>query len=80
MKKVEKQNNPNYMNLFWCKANVKGFGFNDLHQDFDITRIVFLMMLDFFLKRQEKASRLLKKYAEFSYTQIVLKSSMLVIV
>ena len=25
------------MNLFWCKANVKHFGFNNLHYDFDIT-------------------------------------------
>ena len=40
MKKVEKKNNPNYMNLFWCKANVKRFGFDNLHQDFDIIRIV----------------------------------------
>ena len=28
------------MNLFWCKVNVKLFGFNNLHQDFDIMRIV----------------------------------------
>ena len=28
------------MNLFWRKANVKRFGFNDLLQDFDIMRIV----------------------------------------
>ena len=26
------------MNLFWCKVNVKHFGFNNLHQDFDIMR------------------------------------------
>ena len=40
MMKVEKQNNPNKINLFWCKANVKRFGFNNLHQDFNIVRIV----------------------------------------
>ena len=40
MKKVEKQNNPNLMNLFWCKVNVNRFGFNNLFQDFDIMRIV----------------------------------------
>ena len=28
------------MNLFWCKANVKRFGFNNLGQDFDIIKIV----------------------------------------
>ena len=28
------------MNLFWCKANVKRFGLNNLHQDFDIMGIV----------------------------------------
>ena len=28
------------MNLFWCKANDKRFGFDNLHQDFDIMRIV----------------------------------------
>ena len=28
------------MNLFWCKVNVKRFGFDNLHQDFDIMRIV----------------------------------------
>ena len=33
-KKKQKQNNPNKMNSFWCKANVKRFGFNNLHQDF----------------------------------------------
>ena len=44
MKKVEKQNNPNSINLFWCKANVKRFGFNSLHQDFDIIRIVHTAM------------------------------------
>ena len=44
MKKVEKQNNPNQMNLFWCKANVKRFGFNNLHQDFDIMRSINIAM------------------------------------
>ena len=43
MKKVE-NNNPNEMNLFGCKANVKRFGFNNLHQDFDIMRIVHTVM------------------------------------
>ena len=28
------------MNLLWCKANVKRFSFNHLHQDFDIMWIV----------------------------------------
>ena len=40
MKKVEKQNNPNHTNLFWCKSNITRFGFHDLRQDFDIMRIV----------------------------------------
>ena len=31
------------MNLLWRKANIKHFGFNNLHQDFDIMRIVFLL-------------------------------------
>ena len=29
---------------FWCKANVKRFGFNNLHQDFDIMGIVHTAM------------------------------------
>ena len=32
------------MNLFWCKANIKRFGFNNLHQDFDIIGIVHTAM------------------------------------
>ena len=40
MKEVEKQNNTIEMNLFWCKANVKRFGFDNLYQDFDIMGIV----------------------------------------
>ena len=32
------------MNLFWCKANVKHFSFDNLHQDFDIMRIVHIAM------------------------------------
>ena len=32
------------MNLFWCKANVKLFGFNNLHQDIDIIGIVHTAM------------------------------------
>ena len=32
------------MNLFWCKANVKRFSFNNLHQDFDIIRMVHTAM------------------------------------
>ena len=32
------------MNLFLCKANVKRFGFNNLHQEFDIMRIVHTVM------------------------------------
>ena len=32
------------MNLFWCKANGKRFGFDNLHQDFDIMRIVYTAM------------------------------------
>ena len=32
------------MNLLWCKANVKRFGFNNLLQDFDIMRIVHTVM------------------------------------
>ena len=33
------------MNSFWCKANVKRFGFNNLHQDLDIMRIVHTVRL-----------------------------------
>ena len=40
MKKIEKQNSPNQMNLLWCKANVKRFGLNNPYQDFDIIRII----------------------------------------
>ena len=32
------------MNLFLCKANIKHFGFYNLHQDFDIMRIVHTVM------------------------------------
>ena len=32
------------MDFLWCKANVKRIGFNNLHQDFDIMRIVQIMM------------------------------------
>ena len=32
------------MNLFWCKANIKRFGLNNLQQDFDIMRIVHTAM------------------------------------
>ena len=32
------------MNLYWYIANVKRFGFNNLHQDFDIIRIVHTEM------------------------------------
>ena len=32
------------MNLFWCKPNVKSFGFNKLHRDFDIMRIDYTAM------------------------------------
>ena len=28
------------MNLFWCKTNVESWGFNNLHQDFDIMRML----------------------------------------
>ena len=34
------------MNLFWCKANVKRFGFDNLHQDFDIMRNVIHTGMD----------------------------------
>ena len=44
MKKVEKKNNPNQMNLFCYKTNVKRFGFYNLHQGFDIMRIVHTAM------------------------------------
>ena len=40
MKKVEKHNYPNKMNLFCCKANVTRFGFDNLHQDSDIMGII----------------------------------------
>ena len=32
------------MHLLWCKANIKCFGFNNLHQDFDIMRVVHTAM------------------------------------
>ena len=32
------------MNLFWRKANIKHFGFDNLHQDFDIMKIVHIAM------------------------------------
>ena len=32
------------MNLLWGKANVERFGFNNLHQDFDIMGIVHTAM------------------------------------
>ena len=32
----EKHDNPKEINLYSCKAKVKRFGFNNLHQDFDI--------------------------------------------
>ena len=44
LKNVEKQNNPNWINLLWCKANVKRFGFNNFHQHIDIMRIVDTVM------------------------------------
>ena len=28
IKKAKRQTNPKVMNLFWCKVNVKRFGFN----------------------------------------------------
>ena len=34
------------MNLFSCKANVKRFGFNNLHQDFDIRVNVVPSVMD----------------------------------
>ena len=32
--------------LFWCKANVKRFGFNNLHQDLDIMRNIVHTAMD----------------------------------
>ena len=32
------------MNLSYCKATVKCFGFNNLHQNFDIMRILHTAM------------------------------------
>ena len=32
------------MNSLWCKTNVKRFGFDNLHQDFDIIRIILSAM------------------------------------
>ena len=45
MKKVEKRNNPNQKKLFWCKANIKHFCFNNLYKDFDM--IIFHIAMDF---------------------------------
>ena len=36
------------MDSFWYKANVKRFGFNNLHQDFDIMRNVVHTAMDAF--------------------------------
>ena len=35
-----------YMNLFRCKVNVKYFGFDNLHQDFNIMKIVVHTAID----------------------------------
>ena len=32
------------MYLLWCKGNVKRLGLNNIHQDFDIRRIVHTVM------------------------------------
>ena len=44
--KQKQQNNPNEMNSFWCKANVKRFGFDNFRQDFDIMRNVVHTAMD----------------------------------
>ena len=41
------------MNLLYCKANVKRFGFNNLHQAFDIIRIVHRAMDDWYQSSDE---------------------------
>ena len=38
------QNKPNKINSLYCKANIKRFGFNSLHQDFDIMKNVVQKM------------------------------------
>ena len=42
------------MNLLWCKTNVERFGLNNVHQDFDIMRVVHTEMDDFRLQEQIK--------------------------
>ena len=57
------------MNLFWCKANVKCFGFNNLHQDFDIIRIVHIA-IDACCDNWSKGNVYNKKYFSFIYIYI----------